>query len=137
MSTTYKDVDSNAIIADIQKVAREHGPVTRVQYRQFGTFSDRKIKTPDEFMDIEDIEFADQKSIVEVLAPIDTFDLAKLISKMEPGKAREKMLNCLPRAKRQEVDSDLSSMGNVDSIEATQIGQRIIARVKEIMLARS
>jgi len=100
-------------------------------------FSDRKIKQPDEFMDIEDIEFADQKSIVEVLAPIDTFDLAKLISKMEPGKAREKMLNCLPRAKRQEVDSDLSSMGNVDSIEATQIGQRIIARVKEIMLARS
>jgi hypothetical protein len=43
MSTPYKDVDSNAIIADIQKVAREHGPVTRVQYRKYGTFSERKI----------------------------------------------------------------------------------------------
>jgi predicted phosphodiesterase len=43
MSRPYKDVDSNAIIADIQKVAREHGPVTRVQYRRFGTFSERKI----------------------------------------------------------------------------------------------
>jgi len=100
-------------------------------------FSDRKIKTPDEFLDIEDIEFADQKSIVEVLAPIDTFDLAKLISTMDEGKAREKLINSLPRAKRQEVDSDLATMGNVDPIEAKQTGQRIIARVKEIMLARN
>jgi hypothetical protein len=43
MSTPYKDVDSNAILADIQKVAREHGPVTRVQYRKYGTFSERSI----------------------------------------------------------------------------------------------
>jgi CRP-like cAMP-binding protein len=99
-------------------------------------FSDRKIKTPDEFIDIEDVEFADQKSIVEVLAPIDTYDLAKLLSTMEAGKAKEKLLNSLPRAKRQEVDSDLSSMANVDAIEAAQIGQRIIARVKEVMLSR-
>jgi CRP-like cAMP-binding protein len=100
-------------------------------------FSERKIKTPDEFMDIEDIEFADQITIIEVLAPIDTYDLAKLIFSMEPGKAREKMINSLPRAKRQEVDSDLASMGTVDSIETTQIGQRIIKRVKEMMLARA
>jgi CRP-like cAMP-binding protein len=100
-------------------------------------FSDRKIKTPAEFIDIEDVEFADQKSIVEVLAPIDTYDIAKLLSTMEAGKAKEKLLNCLPRAKRQEVDSDLSSMANVDAIEAAQIGQRIIAKVKEIMLNRA
>jgi CRP-like cAMP-binding protein len=100
-------------------------------------FSDRKIKTPAEFIDIEDVEFADQKSIVEVLAPIDTYDIAKLLSTMEAGKAKEKLLNCLPRAKRQEVDSDLSSMANVDAIEAAQIGQRIIAKVKEVMLSRA
>lgn len=100
-------------------------------------FSDRKIKAPAEFMDIEDIEFADQKTIVEVLAPLDVYDLAKVISQMESEKAREKMINCLPRAKRQELESDLSSMASVDPVEASQIGQRIIGRVKEAMLSRA
>ncbi len=100
-------------------------------------FSERKIKTPNEFTEIEDIEFADLKSIFTVLSPIDSYDLAKVISQMESDKAKEKMLNCLPRAKRTELESDLSSMGSVDAIEAQQIGQRIIARVKEVMLGRA
>jgi hypothetical protein len=99
-------------------------------------FSDRKIKKPEEFMDIEDIEFADQKTVVEVLAPFDTFDLAKVISKMDQGKAKEKMINGLPRAKREEVESELKSLNNPDPIEVIQIGQRIIANVKEKMLHR-
>lgn len=99
-------------------------------------FSDKKIKTPDEFVDIEDIEFADQKTIVEVLAPIDVFDLAKVISRMEPGNAREKMINSLPRAKRQELEADLAGLTNADPIEATQIGGRIIAKVKSTMMSR-
>jgi hypothetical protein len=46
MSTPYKDVDSNAIIADIRKVNDHYakGRVTRDEYRLHGMFSDRKIK---------------------------------------------------------------------------------------------
>jgi len=99
-------------------------------------FSDRKIKTPEEFVDIEDIEFADGKSIVEVLASVDSFDLAKLLSRMEAGAAKDKMLGSLPRSKRQEVDSDMEGLTNADPIEANQIGQRIIGKVKERMLSR-
>ena len=54
-------------------------------------------------MDIDDIEFADQKSIVGVLAPMDSYDLAKVMSQMESEKAKEKMMKCLPRAKRMEA----------------------------------
>jgi len=99
-------------------------------------FSDRKIKSPEEFVDIEDIEFADGKSVVEVLAPVDAFDLAKLLSRMEAGAAKDKILNSLPRSKRQEVDSDMEGLTNADAIEVNQIGQRIIGKVKERMLSR-
>lgn len=97
-------------------------------------FTDRKIKSPDEFADIEDLEFASQKAIQEALAPFDTYDLAKVLFQMEPGKVRDKIISCLPRSKREEVESDLSSMGSVDAIEALQTGQQIIKRVKDIML---
>ena len=98
-------------------------------------FSDRKIKTPDEFVDILDIEFATQKALVEVLAPIDGFEIAKLLSTMEAGKARDKLLASLPRAKRKEVDDELPGLTNVDAVEVAQLAQRIIGRIKEIMLA--
>lgn len=99
-------------------------------------FSERKIKSPEEFVDIEDLEFADQKSIIEVLSKIDSFDLAKVLFKLEEGKAKEKILICLPRLKREEVEADISSLSDVDPIEAGQHARRIVERIKEIMLAR-
>ena len=139
------DVDSSALLS---KLARNEFSEDVFTFRKSEImrlldtkgrkfFSDRKIKTPNEFTDIDDLEFADQKSIFTVLAPIDIYDLAKVISRMESEKAKEKMMSCLPRAKRTELESDLSSMGNVDAMEANQIGQRIIARVKEVMLGRA
>lgn len=97
-------------------------------------FSDRKIKSPNEFVDIDDIEFADQKSILAVLSRFESFDLAKLIAKMDEGKAKEKILASLPRAKREEVEDDLKSVGEPDAVEVIQIGQMIISKVKAVML---
>jgi flagellar motor switch protein FliG len=74
--------------------------------------------------------------LVEVLAPFDAFDLAKVISKMDQGKAKEKMMSCLPRAKREEIESEMDSLKNTDPIEVIQIGQLIISNVKEKMLRR-
>lgn len=99
-------------------------------------FSDRKIKSPEEFVDIEDLEFADQKSIVEVLSKVDSFDLAKVLFKLEDGNAKKKILACLPRMKREEVEADVASLNDVDPIEASQQERQIVQRIKEIMLAR-
>ncbi len=99
-------------------------------------FSDRKIKSPEEFVDIEDLEFADQRSIVEVLSKVDSFDLAKALFKLEEGKAKEKILTSLPRMKREEVEADVLSLSDVDPIESSQQATLIVERVKGVMLAR-
>lgn len=100
-------------------------------------FVERKIKKPEEFADISDIEFADQNSIFEVLARFDVFDLCKVIKNADEEIVKQKIMASLPRAKRQEVEDEVASLDKLDPIEAGQIGQRIIERVKERMLKGS
>lgn len=99
-------------------------------------FAERKIKSPEEFTDIADIEFADQKSVFEVISRCDLYDLAKLLSTVEEQTVKAKILGALPRAKREEVESDLASMPAVDPIEVLQIGKGIIQGIKDAMLKR-
>ena len=100
-------------------------------------FVDRKIKSPDEFSDISDIEFADQKSTFDVISRCDLYDLAKLISAVDEEIVKNKILACLSRAKREELESDLSTMKSVDPIEAQQIGKSIILDIKNKMTKRT
>ena len=99
-------------------------------------FSERKIKSPDEFTSISDIEFADQKSIFEAVSRVDVYDLAKLVSTIDEEGAKIKILSSLPRAKREELEFEMTTIKQVDPIEATQIGNAIIAQVREKMTRR-
>lgn len=99
-------------------------------------FAERKIKSPEEFTDIADIEFADQKSVFEVVSRCDLYDLAKLLSTVDEDIVKTKILGALPRAKREEVEGDLASMAAVDPIEAMQIGKGLIQGIKDAMMKR-
>jgi CRP-like cAMP-binding protein len=97
-------------------------------------FVDRKIKSAEEFVEIADIEFADQKSCFEVISRCDVYDLAKLIGSSEDAIVKSKVMACLSRAKQEELESDLSGLKQVDPIEAQQIGKAIIQDIKAKML---
>lgn len=97
-------------------------------------FHDRKIKSPEEFCDILDIEFADGNSIQEVLSRIDTYDLGKLLHTIEEDGVRDRILGNLPRSKRTDIESE--NYERVDEVEARLIGERIIKAIQEKMLAR-
>ena len=96
-------------------------------------FAERKIKSPAEFTDIADLEFADQKSIFAAVSKMDTFDLAKVLSSLEEGALRDKVLNALSRRRREEVESDLRTMAAADPMEVQQIGKALIDDLKSIM----
>lgn len=96
-------------------------------------FAERKIKTPDEFTDILDIEFADQKTVFAVVSKVDTFQLAKLLSSISEEAVKQKIVASLSRSKREEIESDLKDMKPADPIEVQQIGGAIIKAVKELM----
>ena len=99
-------------------------------------FADRKIKSPQDFTDISDIEFADSKSIFEVISHYDIYDLAKLLS-TEPEKiVKDKIMACLSRSKREELDSEISTLKQVDPIETQQLAKSIILSIKERMTNR-
>ena len=99
-------------------------------------FADRKIKTPEEFVDVDDLAFADQKSLFDAVAQVDLYELAKLLRSVEDEALRQKLLACLSRSKRQEVEQDMTGMGAVDPVEVQQTGKALVAAVREKMLAK-
>lgn len=96
-------------------------------------FAERKIKPPAEFSEMADLEFADSKSIFAAVSKVDSFDLAKLLSTLEDGAARSKVLNSLSKRRREEVESDLAGLAAVDPADVHQIGQAIVEDVKLLM----
>jgi CRP-like cAMP-binding protein len=100
-------------------------------------FVERKIKKPDEFSEIGDLEFADAKSVFAAVAKVDSFALAKAMSVLDEGVAKTKILQCLSQRRRAELEADLADLASVDPVEAQQIGQQIVADVKAAMLARA
>lgn len=99
-------------------------------------FVERKIKSPEEFTDISDIEFADQKTAFEVISRCDIYDLAKLLGSQPDEIVKSKILSCLSRSKQEELASDISSLKPVDPVEVQQIGKAIILSIKEKMTKR-
>ncbi len=99
-------------------------------------FADRKVKTPDQFTDVEDLAFADQKSLFDAVGRCDLYDLAKLLCSLDDEALRQKLLGCLARSKREEVQQDMASMGAVDPMEVLQTGRALVAAVREKMLAK-
>jgi len=100
------------------------------------SLSDRKIKSPQDFNDISDIEFADSKSIFDVISRCDIYDLAKLISTIEDDNIKDKIMACLSRSKREELESEISTLNQVDPTDVQQIGKSIILSIKERMIKR-
>lgn len=97
-------------------------------------FQERRVKAPEEFCDISDIEFADASSIQAVLSRIDSYDLGKLLHLVEEDAVRDRILGNLPRTKRAEIESE--KFDRVDEIEVRLIGEGIIKAIQEKMLAR-
>lgn len=100
-------------------------------------FAERKIKTPDEFSDILDLEFADQKSVFTMVSQQDTLDIAKVLKNVDSDVVKQKLLAALSRSKREEVEQDIESLSQVDPVEAQQIGARMVTTVKKIMLKQA
>ena len=63
-------------------------------------------------------------------------DRAKLLRSVEDEALRQKLLACLSRSKRQEVEQDMTGMGAVDPVEVQQTGKALVAAVREKMLAK-
>ena len=92
------------------------------------------MKSPAEFTDVTDIEFADTKSVHAVVAKMDTYDLAKVLSTLDEGPVRNKVLGALSRRRRDDVESDLRDLGPVDPVEAQLLGQSLVKELKAAML---
>lgn len=99
-------------------------------------FAERKIKTPQEFTEVADLEFADSKSLFAVVARLDSLDLAKVLATVEGDSlVRERILQALPRRRREEVEADMAGLVP-DPVEAQQIGAALVGEVKALMLNR-
>ena len=100
-------------------------------------FAERRIKRPAEFADVDDLEFADTRSIFDAVSRMDSFDLAKLLHGMGEGQARQRILGALSARRRSEVESDLDGLQAVDPVEAQRLGATLLKQVQDTMLAQA
>lgn len=99
-------------------------------------FVERRVKSPEEFVDILDIEFADQRTAFEVLGRVDIFDLAKVMCSIESEEVKNKIMASLSQQKQLQLASDMEGLSNIDPVEVMQLGKSIINAIKEKMLAK-
>ena len=100
-------------------------------------FAERKLKQPADFSDLSDIEFADRRSIFDAVARMDSYDLAKVLHGLEAGQARDKLLGALSERRRQDVEQELQDVGDIDPVEARQIGNQLVNHVKAAMMQQA
>lgn len=100
-------------------------------------FAERKIKKPAEFTELDDIQFADARSIFDAVARLDSFDIAKLLHSLEEGDARRKILGALSARRRGDVESDLNGLTEVDPVEVQRLGSALIGEIKDAMLRKA
>jgi len=67
---------------------------------------------------------------------VDLYELAKLLRSVDDEALRQKLLACLSRSKREEVEQDMAGMGAVDPVEVLQTGKALVAAVREKMLGK-
>lgn len=95
-------------------------------------FAERKIKSPKDFAEVADLEFADQKALFAAVSRLDSLDLAKVLAHQEDGPVRHKILAALSRRRREEVEEDLQGLA-ADPMDAQQIGAALVQQVKTLM----
>lgn len=100
-------------------------------------FAQRKGKQPADFSDLTDLEFADRRSIFAAVSKMDSYDLAKALSCLDAGLARDKLLGALSARRREDVEQDLKDVSKFDPVEAQQIGTRLVSHVKNAMLQQA
>lgn len=100
-------------------------------------FAQRRIKAPQEFAEVEDLEFADTRALFEAASRMDSFDLAKLLHGQAEGAARSKLLAALSERRRADVEGELQGLQTVDEAEARRLGEQLVKQVKALMLERS
>ncbi len=95
-------------------------------------FARRAARSANELESLEDLEYVDQRTLFEALAGVDVYDLAKLLSGCQDEAIRDKVLACMSRIRRQELE-DLTRDGlRVDSIEVQQIEESLMATIRQM-----
>ena len=99
-----------------------------------GYFAERRVKTAAEFSEIGDIEFADKKALSALVAKMDDLEVARVLSMLEPGPVRERLLAGMSRRRRDDVENDLNDLGPVDAADGRLLCQNFIDKLKKLML---
>lgn len=100
-------------------------------------FATRKLKSPAEFADLDDLAFADTRAVFDAVARMDSFDIAKLLHGLAEGEARQRILGALSSRRRSDVESDLAGLQVVDPVEAQRLGSALVQQVRDAMMKQA
>jgi hypothetical protein len=96
-------------------------------------FEKRRIKKPEDFDDITDIEFVDKDTLQKVFNQIDPYSVAKLLKGVD-ALIEKKIVSCFSSRKRDVIDQTARNIDEVDDVEVAQITEEVIQKIQEIKL---
>jgi len=104
-----------------------------IQEKGKAFFEKRRMKKPEEFDDITDIEFVDKDTLQKVFNQIDPYSVAKLLKGVD-ALIEKKIVSCFSSRKRDVIDQTARNIDEVDDIEVAQITEEVIQKIQEIKL---
>lgn len=94
-------------------------------------FAERKRKSPEEFSELEDIEFLDRNTLHKAIAKFDPLELAKLMYGREDA-VRQRIHSCLTEKRRADLKTEEDAIGEPDYVEVTDLEARLLNAIKQI-----
>lgn len=98
-------------------------------------FEKRRLKKPEEFDEIADIQFVDMETLQQVFGSIEPFKLARLLKGIDDDEVATRIKNCLSKRKRAVIETTMQSIETVDFVESAELENFVIEEIKRIKLA--
>ncbi len=95
-------------------------------------FEKRKMKKPEDFEDISDIEFVDMDTLQSVFGAMEPFKLAKLLKGIDDEVVLQRIQNCLSSRRRAVIDSTMLSIDVIDYVETAELENFVIEEIRRI-----
>ncbi|CAB3752734.1 cAMP-binding protein [Burkholderia puraquae] len=121
---------SNGEIAEEVFAFRKSKVLSYVEQKGVAYFSRRNARRGGDVRALADLVWIDPRTLFDVIAAFDTYDLAKLIANLDDRAVADKLFSVMTEARRNEVSWVMRRELKLDPVEIEDIEQRVLEAVR-------
>lgn len=121
---------SHGEIADELFAFRKSKVLGYVEQKGVAYFSRRNVRRAGDIRSLEDLAWIDARTLFDVVAAFDTYDLAKLMASVDDRAVADRLFSVMTEVRRNEVSWVMRRDLKLDPVEVEEIEQRLLDAVR-------